>query len=58
MMIYWINSFDDPLLVLVNDLRTELLDGIVLAHLVANIACITADREKVFELLIYPNDEI
>ena len=57
MMIYWINSFDDPLLVLVNDLRTELLDGIVLAHLVANIACITTDREKVFELLVYPNEE-
>lgn len=53
-LIDWINSFDDPFLVLVSRVPQELMNGLVLSHLVGYIACSHEDREKIFELLNYP----
>jgi len=55
-MVDWINSFDDPYLVLVSGLPLDLLNGVTLSHLVGYIACSPEDREKIFELLHYPKD--
>ena len=56
-MIDWINSFDDPFLVLVSRIPQDLMNGVVLSHLVGYIACTADDRDKIFELLNYPKDQ-
>jgi len=56
-LIDWINSFDDPFCVIVSQLPQDLLNGVVLSHLVGYIACSTSDREKIFDLLCYPEQD-
>lgn len=53
-LIDWINSFDDAYCVLVCQLPDDMQDGVVVSHLVGNIACSQADRVKIFDLLHYP----
>lgn len=55
-LIDWINAFDDPFLILVSRLPSDLMNGVVLSHLVGYVACSPDDREKIFELLNYPKD--
>ena len=53
----WINSFDDPYCVLVSSLPEDLLNGVVLSHIVGFIACSLSDRAKIFDLLNYPDQQ-
>ena len=55
-LIDWINAFDDPFLVLVSKLPQDLMNGVVLSHLVGYVACTSDDRDKIFELMNYPRD--
>ena len=57
MLVDWINSFDDSYLVLVSNIPQDLESGVVLSHLVGQVACTQSDREKIFDLLNYPGYE-
>lgn len=54
-LIDWINSFDDPYCVLVSRLPEDLMNGVVISHLVGFISCSAQDRKLIFDLLNYPS---
>lgn len=56
-LVDWINSFDDSYCVLVNHLPDDISDGVVLSHLVGYLVCSQDDRQMIFDLLNYPDEQ-